>query len=163
MMSLRMKISPPVRLTWKPGLIGEGGAQRLERQLLPPLAFDVQQVADVAELAVQVAPHGRFVDGADRKAIGAAGLLVEKALDATFVASRRKRAQACRANGSARALVAMDSRRRAKPARDGELSHACLQHARADGAGEAQQGKARRHRAVSSDSAIPMCHLPSAM
>ena len=61
-----MKISPPVRLTWRPAF-REGAAQGVERQLLAPLAFDVQQIADVAELARQVAPHGRFVDEADRQ------------------------------------------------------------------------------------------------
>ena len=85
-MSFRMKISPPVRLTWKSGRVGERAAQRVERHLLAPLALDVQQVADVAELAVQVAPHRRFVDGAHRQAIGAAGLLVEESLNALLVA-----------------------------------------------------------------------------
>ena len=61
--------------------------QRVERQLLAPLALDVQQVADVAELAVQVAPHGRFVDGADRQPIGAARLLVQEALDPPLVSA----------------------------------------------------------------------------
>ena len=45
-------------------VVGERAAQRVERQLLAPLAFEVEQVADVAELAVQVAPHRRFVDDA---------------------------------------------------------------------------------------------------
>ena len=111
MMSLRMKISPPVRLTWKPGLIGERLAQRVERQLLAPLAFDVQQVADVAELAVQVAPHRRFVDGAHRQPIGAAGLLVEEPLDPPLVSAApdtrprmaRQAAAPARASRSSRA------------------------------------------------------------
>ena len=55
------------------GLIGKGRAQRVDRQLLPPLALDVEQIADVAELAVQVAPHRRLVDDARRQAVGAAG------------------------------------------------------------------------------------------
>ena len=69
------------------GLIGEGLAQAVERHLLPPLAFDVQEVDDVAELAVQVAPHRRFVDGANRQAIGAAVLVAQEALDPVLVAA----------------------------------------------------------------------------
>ena len=67
------------------GVVGERAAQRVERQLLAPLALDVQQVADVAELAVQVAPHRRFVDDALRQPIGAAGLLVDEPADPLLV------------------------------------------------------------------------------
>ena len=38
-----MKISPPVRLTRR---YAQRPANRLEGQLLPPLAFDVEQIAD---------------------------------------------------------------------------------------------------------------------
>ena len=61
------------------GVVGERLAQRVERHLLAPFPFDIQQVADVAELAVQVAPHRRFVDGAHRQPIGAPGLLLDEA------------------------------------------------------------------------------------
>jgi hypothetical protein len=53
------------------GRIGKRLAQRVERHLLAPLSFDIEQVADVAELAVQVAPHRGLVDGAHRQPIGA--------------------------------------------------------------------------------------------
>ncbi len=69
----------------EPGLVRERAARGTRAQLLPPLAFDVEQVADVAELAVQVAPHGRFVDSADRQAIGPPGLLGEEPLDPALV------------------------------------------------------------------------------
>ena len=69
----------------EPGTVGERLAQRVEGHLLAPLALDVQQVADVAELAVQVAPHRRFVDGAHREPIGATGPLLDEALDAALV------------------------------------------------------------------------------
>ena len=117
MMSLRMKISPPVRLTWKPGWSGNALAQRVERQLLAPLALDVQQVADVAELAVQVAPHRRFVDGAHRQAVGAAGLLVEEALDPLLVAAAAVAGPGVARQRQRRARVAIDSRSTATSSR----------------------------------------------
>ena len=80
-----MKISPPVRLIWSPLCSGNAFCERVERQLLAPLPLDVQQVADVAELAVQVAPHGGFVDRAHGQPIGAPGLLVEEPLDPPLV------------------------------------------------------------------------------
>jgi hypothetical protein len=48
----------------QPAVVGKGAGQRVDRQLLTPLALDVQEIADVAELAVQVAPHGRFIHDA---------------------------------------------------------------------------------------------------
>ena len=86
MMSFRMKISPPVRLIWKSVVLRERLAQRVESQFLAPLSLDIQEVADVAELAVQIAPHRRLVDGSHRQPIGAAGLLVDEALDPPLVA-----------------------------------------------------------------------------
>src|SRR5690606_15499319 len=52
--------------------VGEGAPEQVERQFLPPLALDVQERADVTELAVQVAPHRGFVDDAGWKAAGTA-------------------------------------------------------------------------------------------
>ncbi len=69
----------------EPGLIREGLPQPLDRHLLAPLAFDVEEVDDVAELAVQVAPHGGFVDGANRQPVGAAILVAKKASDPVLV------------------------------------------------------------------------------
>ena len=86
-MSFRMKISPPVRLTCSPGSIRKCRPQRLEAQLLAPLTFDVQQIADVAELAVQIAPHGRFVDGAHGKPVRSTSLFIDEATDPPFVAA----------------------------------------------------------------------------
>src|SRR5262249_60604026 len=46
----------------KAWIVRESLPQRFERHLLAPLPLDVQEIPDVAELAVQVAPHGRLVD-----------------------------------------------------------------------------------------------------
>ena len=88
-MSLRMKISPPVRLTCRPSLLRERAPSTSSGSSCAPLAFDVQQVADVAELAVQVAPHRRLVDEAGGQAIGAPVFL-----------SRRKRLMRCSVAGT---------------------------------------------------------------
>ena len=69
----------------------EGAAQGVERQLLAPLAFDVQQVADVAELARQVAAHGGLVDEARRQRIGAAGAVLDEAADRLLVPALAQR------------------------------------------------------------------------
>jgi hypothetical protein len=66
-------------------LVGERAAERVERQLLPPLALDVQQVTDVAELAVQIAPHGRLVDDAVRQPSGASVLALKELVDLLLV------------------------------------------------------------------------------
>jgi hypothetical protein len=76
-----MKISPPVRLTCSPA----SASERLDRQLLPPFTLQVQQVADVAELAMQVAPHRRFVDEAGRQPPRPSVLVAQESLDALFV------------------------------------------------------------------------------
>ena len=54
------------------GLLRERPLQHVERQFFAPLALDVQQGADIAELAVQIAPHGRLVDDSGRQRIGPA-------------------------------------------------------------------------------------------
>ena len=69
------------------GIVRERLTQRVERHLPAPLAFDVQQVADVAELAVQVAPHRGFVHSSHGQPIRAARLLVDETADAPLVAS----------------------------------------------------------------------------
>ena len=56
-------------------------------QLLAPLALEVEQVADVAELALQVAAHRRFVDDAVWQTTGHAGPFAEKARDAPIVSA----------------------------------------------------------------------------
>ncbi len=73
-----MKISPPVRLTCRPVGFGERALEHVERQFLAPFAFDIEQRADVAELAVQVAPHRRFVDDAGGQAARAAVARLEE-------------------------------------------------------------------------------------
>ena len=85
MMSLRMKISPPVRLTWKSSRAGNAVSQGVERQFLTPFTFEVQKVADVAELAVQVAPHRRLVNRAGRQSIGSPGALGQETLNPALV------------------------------------------------------------------------------
>ncbi len=64
------------------GFFRKRAPQDLERQFLPPLAFDVQQRADVAELAVQIAPHRRLVDDPGGEAAGMAVLLAQEVFDA---------------------------------------------------------------------------------
>src|SRR5437870_3488549 len=49
------------------GRLRKRAPQNVDRQLLPPFTLEVQQVADVAELTLQIAPHRRFVDDAARQ------------------------------------------------------------------------------------------------
>ena len=66
--------------------LGERALQCVEGQLLAPLALDVQEIADVAELALQIAAHGRLVDEAHGQPIGAAGPVAKEAADRALVA-----------------------------------------------------------------------------
>ena len=66
-------------------LIGEGALQGFERHLLAPLAFDIQQVADVAELALQVAAHRRFVHDAGGQGSGVSVLFLDEFFDPVLV------------------------------------------------------------------------------
>src|SRR6185312_5168654 len=87
-------------------IVGKCLLQRLEGHLLAPFPFDVQQVADIAELAVQVAPHRRFVDRPHGQPIRAAGFFIDEATDPLLVqstpvtrpgmTSERQRASTCR-------------------------------------------------------------------
>ncbi len=67
-------------------LFRKRATQRVERELFAPLTFDVQEVADIAELAVQVAPHRRLVDHAARQSIGPARAVGEESGHLRFVA-----------------------------------------------------------------------------
>src|SRR5205823_6441805 len=101
----------------EPGAIRKRAFERLERQFLAPLAFEVQQIADVAELAMQIAPHRRFVDDAGRQRAGASVFVAEEALDAALVA------MAAIARPGVR-----EQRHAARPARDRFLEAAAQLH-----------------------------------
>jgi hypothetical protein len=66
-------------------LIRKRALQRFERHLLPPLALDVEQVAHVAELALQIAAHRRFVHDAGGQSSGVPVLFLDELFDSVLV------------------------------------------------------------------------------
>jgi len=65
--------------------IRERALEEVNRQLLAPLALDVEQVADVAELALQIAAHRRFVHEAGGQTAGMAVTLRQEVFDLLLV------------------------------------------------------------------------------